>query len=980
VSKALSPWFGLSLCTLGYLYATSNTALAQVTSDGTVNTQVNQNGNVAEITGGQTRGGNLFHSFRDFSVGTGDTASFLNSNDIANIFSRVTGGNISNIDGLIRANGSANLFLINPAGILFGENARLDVGGSFYGSTASSILFDEGEFSATDLENPPVLTINAPIGLGFRDNPEDIVNQSRALDSTGQAISGLRVQPEKNLALVGGNVSLDGGVIVASGGRVELGGLTAAGTVGINNDGSLSFPERITRGDVSFTNIASVFVIGEQGGNIAVNANNLEISGNSTLRGGTLGEIGLPNGQSGDILVNATGAIAIDSSEIDNSVNIGNAGNVEINADSLSLTNGGLIASSTFGTGNAGNVTVNATNNISLKDANSTILSNVEEGAVGNGGQITVDTGTLNLTKGGQILTIVREARSNLPAGEGNAGNITINARDTVNLDGVSEDSNQFPSGFRSTVGDSAIGNGGNIEITSGSVDLTNGAGITSSTSSSGDGGNLIITAKQLSVRDGAGLGTDTFSAGNAGNLTINVENFTVQNSRISASTDGQGNAGDLTVNATESIELSGEYIDENGNPIGPGGLLAQSDLDATGKGGNLTVETQRLSISNGSKIQAATFNNGDAGEIEIYASEIDIFNTPGVTTTYPTEINAGSVRDKTGANANSPLKGNGGSIKIETDQLNIRNEAGINEAGIRVSSEGQGKSGDLNIQTENLNLSDRSQLLAETASGEGGNINLKIDDTLTMRNNSLISAQAFNNANGGNVNINANFIVAFPNQIDGNGSDIIASAAEGDGGRININGESLLGIQERKAIDNNQTNDIDASSEFGLDGTVSIFTPDLNPVQGATELPSNVVEPEQTTEQACQADRETAAKNGLIVRGKGGIPAPPDQPLTSQNLLINGEITSASAIPEPIETSQGKIHLARGIKFTKDGGIILTPLQYLFDKRLLLHLFFGCLLLFDDLNARLFLLLPPSLPRRQTIEQFLDLFLLLLP
>ncbi|MGL6340406.1 MAG: filamentous hemagglutinin N-terminal domain-containing protein, partial [Waterburya sp.] len=185
-SVSISPIFQISLFTLGYLYLSSDIALAQVTSDGTVNTQVTQNGNVAEITGGQTRGDNLFHSFQDFSVGTGNEAAFLNSNDIANIFSRVTGGNISNIDGLIRANGSANLFLINPAGILFGENARLDVGGSFYGSSASSILFEDGEFSATDLENPPVLTINAPIGLNLRDNPAPIVNRSFAQNSAGE--------------------------------------------------------------------------------------------------------------------------------------------------------------------------------------------------------------------------------------------------------------------------------------------------------------------------------------------------------------------------------------------------------------------------------------------------------------------------------------------------------------------------------------------------------------------------------------------------------------------------------------------------------------------------------------------------------------------------------------------------------------------------------------------------------------------------
>ncbi|MGL5792970.1 MAG: filamentous hemagglutinin N-terminal domain-containing protein, partial [Waterburya sp.] len=121
-------------------------------------------------------------------------------------------------------------------------------------------------------------------------------------------------------------------------------------------------------------------------------------------------------------------------------------------------------------------------------------------------------------------------------------------------------------------------------------------------------------------------------------------------------------------------------------------------------------------------------------------------------------------------------------------------------------------------------------------------------------------------------------------------------------------------------------TNDIDASSEFGLDGTVAIFTPDINPVQGATELPSNIVEAEQTTAQACQASRETEAKNSLIVRGKGGIPATPDQPLTSQNLIIDGQYTDATYItPQPVKTSQGMIQLARGIKIAKNGQVTLT-------------------------------------------------------
>jgi filamentous hemagglutinin family protein len=998
---SISPLFQISICTLGSLYLSSDISLAQVTQDETLNTQVNQNGNVAEITGGQTRGGNLFHSFRDFSVSSGNEAFFNNATDISNIFSRVTGGNISNIDGLIRSNGSANLFLINPAGILFGQNARLDVGGSFLGSTADSILFEDGEFSATDLNNPPVLTINAPIGLNLRDQPADIVNRSFAANNEGENV-GLEVSPGNNLAFVGGNITFDrGGILTARGGNIELGGLSAAGTVGINPDGSLSFPETVARADVSL-NGSYVDVTGTGGGNITVNARNLKLEAgefdgsiiSSFLQAGITADSTSAEAQAGDITINATGIVTLDGGSIFNFVDsdaIGNGGNINIEARSLSVTNTGQIIATTLGKGDTGSVNIVVEEKVSFDGRDemdsfpSGIFVNVREGAIGNAGDINITTGSLQITNRAQLSSttegmgdagniyidaqdevslsnsiLISEITEGTGMGDGgditiktgslllqngsalladtenqgDAGNINIEARERITMEGqgLSAFANAteiVPNQITSTTDPRNVeidigSKGGNISISTGSVEIADDGFIKTSTFGKGDAGNLTISASQGIQMVGGGLidaGVEEGSTGNGGNLNINTNKLSLNNSQISTSTSGKGNAGNLTVNASESIELSGEFLDENGNPIGPGGLLAQTDLNATGKGGNLTVETKRLSISNGSKIQAATFNNGDAGEIEIRASEINLFNTPNANNQFPTEINAGSVRDKLGRNANSLLKGNGGSATIETERLTISNGARIN-----VRSDGQGKSGNLNIQTGNLDLSDDAQISAATAFGEGGNINLKIDDSLTMRNNSLISAQALNNADGGNINIDTNFIVAFPNQINGNGSDIIASAAEGDGGRISINAESLLGIQERKAEDNNQTNDIDASSEFGLDGTVSIFTPDINPVQGATELPSNVVEAEQTTEQACQANREAAAKNGLIVRGKGGIPATPDQPLTSQNITINGEITPAYAIPEPIETSQGKIHLARGIKVTKDGQVILTP------------------------------------------------------
>ena len=335
-------------------FVASIPAIAQVTTDGTTSTTITSpDGNNFSIDGGNRLegGGNLFHSFQDFSVPTNGSVFFNNSVDIVNIFSRVTGGNISNIDGSIKANGTANLFLINPAGIIFGQNARLDIGGSFLGSTANSLLFPEGEFSATNLDNPPILTINAPIGLGFRDAPEPIVNQSIANNGNG-----LEVSVGKQISLVGGDINLLGGNIFAPGGIVELGGLSTAGKVDINTDSSLGFPIEIASADVTLTNFADVKVRGGGGGSITINARNINLSGESgstRLRAGIDLDSGTPNARAGDITLNATDNISLSQeSRISNQVaptGIGNAGNIKITTTNLSLTQGGAISTSTFG-------------------------------------------------------------------------------------------------------------------------------------------------------------------------------------------------------------------------------------------------------------------------------------------------------------------------------------------------------------------------------------------------------------------------------------------------------------------------------------------------------------------------------------------------------------------------------------------------------------------------------------------------------
>ncbi|MGI2906549.1 filamentous hemagglutinin N-terminal domain-containing protein, partial [Tolypothrix sp. VBCCA 56010] len=288
----------------GALNASANVQAQQIVPDTSlpVNSAVTVNGNNFTINGGTQAGGNLFHSFSEFSVPTNGSAFFNNAQTIQNIISRVTGSSVSNIDGILGANGTANLFLLNKNGIVFGPNASLNVGGSFVATTANAIQFgNQGFFSASNPNNPALLTVN-PDALFFN----QIAAASNPNIST--TATNLSVRDGQGLFLVGGNISIDSGRLNAFGGRVELGGLAELGTVGLNlsgNDLSLSFPEGVQRSDVSLTNGAIVDV-SANGGNIAINAAKVMVSGGANLIAHTFGQ-----GNAGNIAIAASDDISI---------------------------------------------------------------------------------------------------------------------------------------------------------------------------------------------------------------------------------------------------------------------------------------------------------------------------------------------------------------------------------------------------------------------------------------------------------------------------------------------------------------------------------------------------------------------------------------------------------------------------------------------------------------------------------------------
>ncbi|KST63846.1 two-partner secretion domain-containing protein [Mastigocoleus testarum] len=642
---------------------------------------------VDRISGGAIRGKNLFHSFQEFNIGDGRTADFINpSNNIQNILTRVTGNNPSNILGILRVSNDGgvisnpNFFLINPNGIVFGENASLDVSGSFVGTTANALQFGEqGFFSASKPETPQLLTVN-PSALFFNQVANQPVNSIES-----QAF--LSVPTGKSLLLVGGNtfpsttstgkILLNGGRLRAPGGRIEIGGLGETGKINLNtidNNFSLVFPEGVKRVDVSLLNLAEVDVTAGDGGDISIYGQNLNILDGSDICagigadpacGGVNQDNGSANAQAGDIKLDALGKITIANqvSEVSNNLNsnaIGNGGDINIKAKSTAIDDGGRISATNFGVGNVGNVNINSI-----------------------------------------------------------------------------------------------------------STSVTNDSRIVST----------------------------TFGSGKSGDIVIETGNFIVENSQVGSSTFSSGKAGNLTVRASNFVELKGEVPPDE--QIGfPGGLFSQVDRDGNGgQGGNLTIETKRLSVSDGSKIQAATFGRGNAGNIIIKAEEIDLFNT-SLPNFFSTGIFAGVERDAREPNS---AKGDGGNIAIETERLLMRGRTFISSD---VDENATGNGGDINITTKSLFLIDDASILTLTqAQGDAGNIFINAHDI--QLNTSVINSgiRPGGVGKGGDIDIETDFLsllngsqinsIIFRQSRDNQGN--IIPSGKGDAGNIKINASEKI-------------------------------------------------------------------------------------------------------------------------------------------------------------------------------------------
>ena len=920
-----------------------------------INSRVTTVGNIRTIEGGTQAGPNLFHSFQEFSVPNGSTAHFNNNPDIQNIISRVTGRSISNIEGLIRANG-ANLFFINPNGITFGPNASLQIGGSFVASTASSLRFDHStEFSATNPQAPPLLMISTPLGLQFGSNPKEI---------TYRSTPGLQVPNGKTLALIGGNVSLEGGKLTAPGGRIELSSV-GAGLVTLTEIPQQGYTFQYSGvqnfQDIQLSNGSLVDASGEGGGSIQVQGRNINLTGGAQIysattnagKGGTLTveaaeSVNLSGnntalytdtsgtGVGGDLTITTKKLTVGSNAAIYTTSSAGRGGNLTVKADeSVNLSgNNTALYTDTSGTGVGGDLTIK-TRKLTV-DSDALIYSQTTD--AGTGGTLTVDdaesvnlsgndtklythtsgTGPAgNLTINTRKLTVDSGASIQTPSsGDGPAGNLVVKASDAVELIGTKADGS--PSGLFGQVN---TGKGGKLTIETGRLTIRDGARIDASTFGAASGGDVQVTATDVQLvgvaelpqsngtRSSSGISAQAQNAtGDAGNVTINTQQLRVEGgAKISTATFKKGNGGNLTITATDSIILSGTSPDAKPDPDdrNRSGIFVSAEKGASGKVGNLNINTRHLTVENGAKISADNLGSGQEGSLTLDVRQLTIQNgglvragsfasgSGGMLTVKNAESVdvigkriIGSTPVYSTLSAVATASGKAGDLNITTRSLKVQDGAEVS-----VSSTGSGSSGNLTITANDLRL-DRGSLTATTNAGEGAKISLQDLDLLLMQNGSQISARAFNNANGGNIDIDAakGVVVAVPNQ----NNSIIANAFGGEGGKIDITTQGIFGIAEGKPTPPNTTNYIDASSQFNKPGRVTINTPDVDPSRSLFTLSTGVVDASVLVASGCAAFAEGGSS--FTVTGRGGLPPSPDEPLSSDVVWSDTRIPKTRA------------------------------------------------------------------------------------
>jgi len=932
---------------LGLPQASSQAQVPPITSSG-LSTVVTTTGNVHDITGGTRPGGgaNLFHSFGEFNVPNGNIANFLNDSGLAtsNILGRVTGGNISNIFGTIQTTGfgGANLFLMNPAGFLFGPNATVNVSGMVAFTSADYLRLGDGTlFNAIPNAAADALLSTAPVAAyGF------LGSDPGAITVQGSQLS---VTPGQSISLVGGDITIQSGVLddgvtvqparlTAPGGQINLVSVASPGEVlntrfsfGPNSSGA----EFTSLGTISLTDNAVVDVSGDSSGTVKIRGGELIVE-NSTV----MADTGDVDGAPVAIDIDVTGNVFLSNTEIPalaaRTFGAGNAGSILISSGSLDASFGtadgslSLIDSHSMGSGNGGNVTI-TTGPLTMNGDPSAPGYFIDSGSgdEGNGGNVSITAGDIQISSAGI------NTGDNAFFGFGSGGDLSITAHSLLlNTVSFATDS------FNARAGAISFETEGKLHIM--------GNSFVSSISLLGDN-PIAIKADQVIIEQ-----TSRFLAGTAfetgGDITVNARTIELRDSSsFSTQTFGDGHAGNITLTATESVKFLDEPLS-----LGPSGLFTTSigdpDLGINGNAGNVTVITPRLEMTNGARINTTTLTAGRGGDVTIMASqEVKIagerpFDVPEEIFDLGGTRASGIYTRTAGSELCGGTCGDAGNVLIATKSLVLRNGALIDSG---TTNNGQG--GTIDISASN-NMSISGTLLDGTPggifsrsagtdpdAGTGGNISLTAGQSVRISDGAVVSSSSTGPGNTGNIQINAgnqftmtnSSVTTEANQASGgaikittspNGtvqltnSMISASVLDGagGGGSVNIDPQSVIlqnsqilakavfGSGGNISITTNllltdATSAISASSQFGQNGTITIQSP--NAPAGGKILP---LSQKPLIATALLSQRCAALAGGefssFTVAGRDSLPAEPDSWLSSPLAILNAPRTGQEA------------------------------------------------------------------------------------
>jgi filamentous hemagglutinin family protein len=815
-------------------------------------------------------------------------------------------------------------------------------------STEGAIDTSVGTLDAgTNLDNGGTITLNAEgdVTTGnlnstgvFRGGTINLTSNSGNIDTTAGTLDtssengnggGITLNTEGgdittgdmslNGELRGGTLQLtsDNGTIDTSAGMLESSsGNGESGAIALNTSGNIILGDivsdgasggkiteiRSQTGDVSVLGTINSFSSAGRGGTINFTANNTLSVLNGTIisqtDNGRGGDINLSarkfmmqegiisantagSGQGGTLTLDAAEAAELNSGELSvTSSGTGNAGNLTVETEQLNVQEGATLSTTTTDSGQGGNLTVNA-DEVNVEgtsaDGTSSTVRSLSQGT-GAGGNIDINARTLQVQRGGTVSTTTQN--------QGRAGNLTLEATESVQVRGVSENGQTPSDVFSQTTG---AGEGGDVTITTQQVEIENRGNVAAETDGRGQAGNLTInSAQSIALRNSASLSFNSSALSNPKDLTITTEQLTLENgARITATTAGIEKAGSFLVDAND-VDING--FSEDGET---GGLFFETT--SANQAGEFRMNTQRLVIGEGGEIANITAGVGNGGILELTAAEsIDISGAF-----------SGVSFDMRGSGDASGLR-----IAIETGDLTVANGANVT-----VSGQGSGDAGTLGITANSIVLNNQGRLTATTVSGRGGNISLQVADSVLLRDDGDIRTNAQGTGDGGNITIEAGkFVLAFLPE----NSDIIATAREGRGGSIDATAAGVFGFRLFRDVDTSES-DFTASSQLGIDGTVAINTRD-NPI---IELPDDILDADLP--RGCQANRnpgtDELTQSRFYNTGRGGLPPNPSDALNSntpQVPWVTLETSGTDAPLEVIEEAQGWVRLP-------DGKVMLT-------------------------------------------------------